>query len=113
MNDDIIEGTNVLKLHSMDAYMEHVHSHSSSHVDHMDPSLMVFFFMETQGWEKETLPTSYPGKNPIQFLSHYNKFQISRLSTQAKAMEETLGQCETKTHHRKNQVLCHITRIHA
>ena len=76
MNDDIIEGTNVLKLHSMDAYMEHVHSHSSSHVDHMDPSLMVFFFMETQGWEKETLPTSYPGKNPIQFLSHYNKFQI-------------------------------------
>ena len=114
MNDDSVEGTNVLRLHSMDAHIEHVHSHSSSNMDHMDPSLMVFFFIEDLRVGKRMtiyFPKRDPSSSPhflpreeadsipfsLQELPNLLQiFSFSQGSTQAKAMEDTLRQCETK-----------------
>lgn len=114
MNDDGVDSTNVLRLHSMDAHIEHVHSHSSSHMDHIDPSLMVFFFIEDLRVGKRMaiyFPKRDPSSSPhflpqeeadsipfsLQELPNLLQiFSISQGSTQAKAMEDTLRQCETK-----------------
>jgi hypothetical protein len=105
---EIPDEINVLKLHSMD------HHTSSSHMDHMDPSLMVFFQLNDLKLGK-TIPIYFPNTNPsttnsphllprekadsIPFsLSELNYllqfFSFSPKSAQARAMENTLRQCE-------------------
>lgn len=110
---EIPDEVNVLKLHSMDGTHHDHASSSSSHMDHMmDPSLMVFFQLNDLRVGK-TLPVYFPKTNPsksphllpkeesdsIPFsskdLSYLLKFfSITPNSLQAKAMENTLRQCE-------------------
>ncbi|KAF7127901.1 hypothetical protein RHSIM_Rhsim11G0175700 [Rhododendron simsii] len=118
LNQDIPMGTNVLRLHSMDAnekyHMAHVHAYPSSHMDHMDPQLMVFFFIEDLKVGKR-LPVYFPKRDPStspHFLPREESdsipfsleslpnllqiFSFSQASPQAKAMEDTLRDCEMK-----------------
>ncbi|KAK6136775.1 hypothetical protein DH2020_029488 [Rehmannia glutinosa] len=94
--------------------IEQVHSHSSSHMHHMDPSLIVFFFVEDlkQGntipiyfpkRESDASPRSLPKEEAdlIPFssekLDHILQFfSFPEGSPQAIAIEDTLRQCETK-----------------
>ncbi|GFQ00967.1 burp domain-containing protein 3 [Phtheirospermum japonicum] len=99
-----------------DIRIEQVHSHSSSHMHHMDPSVIVFFFSEDlkQG---NTMPIYFP-KRELSDTSHHllpkeeadsipfssekltyllKLFSLSENSPQAIAMEDTLRQCETDT----------------
>ncbi|XP_059649970.1 BURP domain-containing protein BNM2A-like [Cornus florida] len=143
-DDGIADGTNVLRLHSMDdddnddnyvhkgvhasqvvrdhkhngdhahqgIHSEHVHAHPSSHMDHINPSLMVFFILEDLKVGK-IMPIFFPNgdssssprilpreeADSIPFsLKQLPKliqlFSFSRGSPQAKAMEDTLTQCE-------------------
>lgn len=92
----------------------HVHANPSSHTDHMDPSLMVFFTLNDLKVGKK-LPIFFPMKdssstppllsrdeaNSIPFsyedLPHLLQFfSFSPRSPQAKAMEHTLKECEIK-----------------
>ncbi|KAH6836193.1 hypothetical protein C2S53_001280 [Perilla frutescens var. hirtella] len=100
----------------MDMRIEQVHSHpSTSHTHHMDPSLVVFFFVEDlkQG---NTIPIYFPSRklesisahllpkeeaDSIPFSSHLlhhllDLYSFPQGSPQATAMEDTLKQCETK-----------------
>ncbi|KAA8545958.1 hypothetical protein F0562_020591 [Nyssa sinensis] len=141
MDDGIPKGTNVLQLHSMDGndkddndgipmnvqihdkkeddahkriHTEHVHAHPSSHMDHMDPSVMVFFILEDLKLGK-VMPIYFPNRDlssPPHFLPREESnsipfsskelpyllqfFSISQGSAQAKAVEDTLKQCEIK-----------------
>jgi len=143
MNDGIPTGMNVLQLHSMDvddkyhsdvkrghamddhlqihgeknsgdAHIAHVHAHPSSHMDHMDASLMVFFFIEDLKVGK-TIPIYFPKRDPsssphflpreesnsipfsLESLPHLLQiFSFPQDSPQAKAMEDTLRECELK-----------------
>lgn len=100
----------------MDMRIEQVHSHHSSHHMHnMDPSLVVFFFVEDLE-EGNTIPVYFPRRgldsvsarllpkeeaDSIPFSSHQlnhllELYSISRGSPQATAMADTLRQCETK-----------------
>lgn len=91
----------------------HDHAKPSSHMDHVDLSLMVFFTISDLKVGKK-MPIYFPkdfSRSP-QFLAReeansipftYNKFpyllkffSISQGSPQAKAMEDTLRQCEIK-----------------
>ncbi|XP_048336117.2 BURP domain-containing protein BNM2A isoform X2 [Ziziphus jujuba] len=92
---------------------EHVHSHGpSSHMDHMDPSVMLFFTMEDLIVGK-ILPVYFRRTNPstsTHFLPREEAdsipfslkelpnllqfFSFSQNSPQAKAIEDTLRQCE-------------------
>ncbi|XP_059650008.1 BURP domain-containing protein BNM2A-like [Cornus florida] len=141
MDDDgIAEGTNALRLHGMDgdhdkdgdhvhkASQQHamedhvqvhdhkhngdVHGHPSSHMDHMDPSLIVFFILDDLKVGK-IMPIFFPNKD-LSSSPHFlpkeeadsipfslqelpellQLFSFSRGSPQAKAMEDTLRQCE-------------------
>ncbi|KAG2705619.1 hypothetical protein I3760_05G063900 [Carya illinoinensis] len=100
-----------------DAYQglhrEHVlHSHHSSHMDHTDPSSMLFFTMKDLKVGK-TMPIYFPKRDPSTFPRFlpreeaesipFSLNQLPRLveifsfspdSPQAKAMEDTLRQCE-------------------
>ncbi|PRQ23668.1 putative BURP domain-containing protein [Rosa chinensis] len=86
--------------------------HSSSHMDHMDPSHMIFFTIKDLKVGK-TMPVYFPKRDPsksprllprsqadsIPFsskqLPHLLEFfSFSKDSHQAKAMEDTIGQCE-------------------
>ncbi|KAF8405206.1 hypothetical protein HHK36_010106 [Tetracentron sinense] len=131
--DDHNRGTNLLRLHSMDGdamddhllthrkqedddhkgiNTKHIHAHHSSHMDHMDPSLNVFFIEKDLKIGK-TMVIHFPNRDPsssphflpkdeaisIPFsstkLSHLLQvFSFSEGSPQAKAMEDTLRQCE-------------------
>ncbi|XP_021665225.2 BURP domain-containing protein BNM2A [Hevea brasiliensis] len=90
-----------------------VHANPSTHMDHMDPSLMIFFTLNDLRVGKK-LPLFFPMKdssstplmsrdeaNSIPFscadlphLLHF--FSFSPGSPQAKAMEHTLRECEIK-----------------
>ncbi|XP_034677924.1 BURP domain-containing protein BNM2A-like isoform X2 [Vitis riparia] len=141
--DDFPEGVNILQLHSMDGSekkdggqhamedrlhghdkrgketrkredTEHVHGHSSSHMDHLDPSVVVFFTMKDLKVGKtmpiyfaKTDPASSPRMLPkeeadsIPFsfaqLPHLLEFfSFSQGSPQARAMENTLRECGLK-----------------
>lgn len=113
----------VLRLHSMDKqendaheemHAHHIHAHSSSHMDHMDPSVIVFFQLEDlkQG---NSMPIHFPRRKPkssphllskqeadsIPFASQklpnlLELFSFSQDSPQAQAMENTLRECETE-----------------
>ena len=139
--DELPEGVNVLQLHSMDRIekkdgdqqpamegnfhghdkggdetrkMEdtgHVHGHSSSQMDLLDPSVIVFFTIKDLKLGK-TLPIYFVRKHLPPFLPKekadsipfsYSQlpyllefFSFSQGSPQAKAMENTLRECEIK-----------------
>ncbi|KAH7832926.1 hypothetical protein Vadar_001370 [Vaccinium darrowii] len=99
---------------SGDSHIAHVHAHPSSHMDHMDPSLLVFFSIENLKVGKR-IPICFPKRDPSSsphFLPSEEStsipfsleslpnllqiFSFPRLSPQADAMEDTLGQCEMK-----------------
>ncbi|KAF1001579.1 hypothetical protein AG4045_001387 [Apium graveolens] len=103
--DGISEETNVLQLHSMD-----VQGHPSSHMHHMDSSLIVFFKLEDLKMGN-TMQVYFPKRDPsrsphllsketadsIPFSleeapSLLKRFSFTRYSPQAKAMEDTLRQ---------------------
>ncbi|KAK3022032.1 hypothetical protein RJ639_047422 [Escallonia herrerae] len=110
--DDTAKGTNVLQLHSMDVNKngdDHVNAHPSSH---MDPSLLVFFIMEDLKVGK-TMPIYFPKRDPSssprmlpreeadaiafslkELANLLQRFSFSQGSPQAKAMEDTIRQCE-------------------
>ena len=140
--DELPEGVNVLQLHSMDRIekkdgdqqpamegnfhghdkggdetrkMEdtgHVHGHSSSQMNHLDPSVIVFFTIKDLKLGK-TLPIYFVRKHLPPFLPKekadsipfsYSQlpyllefFSFSQGSPQAKAMENTLRECEIKS----------------
>ncbi|KAG7977904.1 hypothetical protein I3843_05G055800 [Carya illinoinensis] len=89
-----------------------LHSHHSSHMDHTDPSSMLFFTMKDLKVGK-TMPIYFPKRDPSTFPRFlpreeaesipFSLNQLPRLveifsfspdSPQAKAMEDTLRQCE-------------------
>ncbi|CAK7329716.1 unnamed protein product [Dovyalis caffra] len=93
---------------------EHTHAHPSSHMDHMDHSLLVFFTLNDLKVGR-TMPIYFPKKDPSKSPSllsredadsipfSYEKlpyllqlFSFSKGSPQAKAMEDTLKGCEIK-----------------
>ncbi|KAL6213580.1 hypothetical protein ACLB2K_013027 [Fragaria x ananassa] len=86
--------------------------HSSSHMDHMDPSHMIFFTINDLKVGK-TMPIYFPKRNPSKSPRFFPRseadsipfsteelpgllefFSFSKNSPQAKAMEDTLRQCE-------------------
>ncbi|KAG4988405.1 hypothetical protein AAZX31_11G117000 [Glycine max] len=90
------------------------HAHAHSHVDHIDPSVMVFFTIEDLKVGK-TMPIHFPKRDPatspklwpreeadslpfsLNKLPNLLKiFSVSQNSPKAKAMEDTLRECETK-----------------
>ncbi|XP_057964703.1 BURP domain-containing protein BNM2A-like [Malania oleifera] len=94
--------------------MEDHHVHHPSHKNHMDPSLLVFFTLDELK-EGQGMPIYFPKRDPsssphfslregaesIPFsLSQLPKllqfFSFSPSSPQARAMEDTLRECETK-----------------
>ncbi|CAK9142986.1 unnamed protein product [Ilex paraguariensis] len=125
---------NVLRLHSMDVHInhdnnvhdkqdndanreihtEHVHAYPSSNMDHMDPSLFVFFRMEDLKAGKKMViyfPHLDLSKSPkflprekddaIPFSSReltniLQLFSFSQSSPQAEVMEDSLQHCEFK-----------------
>ncbi|KAK6916556.1 BURP domain [Dillenia turbinata] len=112
------ETPSVLQIYSGDSHDhapdENHHTFPSSHMDHMDPSLMVFFTMKDLKMGK-TMPIYFPNKDSsssphilpreeadsvpfslrqLPYLLRY--FSFSKGSPQAKAMEDTLRQCEIK-----------------
>lgn len=109
MVEDIAKETNVLRLHSMD-----VDDHPSSHMHYMDSSLIVFFKMEDLKMGK-TMPIHFPKRDPSlsphllakekadkipfsleEVTTLLQLFSFSQDSPQAKAMKNTLRQCENK-----------------
>ncbi|KAL2254735.1 BURP domain-containing protein BNM2A-like [Sesamum indicum] len=97
-----------------DMRIEQVHSHSSSHMHHVDSSLIVFFFLEDLKLGN-TIPVYFPRRESevsphllpreeadaipfssqeLHYLLHF--FSFPQGSPQAIAMEDTLRQCETK-----------------
>ncbi|GMN37419.1 hypothetical protein TIFTF001_006793 [Ficus carica] len=89
-------------------------SHPTSHMNHMDNNVMIFFTMKDLKVGK-TMPIYFPKKDPstsphllprdevdsIPFSSKQlsyllNLFSFSRDSPQGRAMEDTLAQCETR-----------------
>ncbi|EEF50859.1 BURP domain-containing protein BNM2A [Ricinus communis] len=110
-----MQNSNVLRLPSMD-HQVHAHAHAnskSSHMDHMDPSLIVFFTLNDLKVGKK-MPIFFPMKDSststllprdeadsIPFsskqLPHLLQFfSFSEDSPQAKAMQNTLRECEVK-----------------
>ncbi|KAK9287446.1 hypothetical protein L1049_015867 [Liquidambar formosana] len=97
-----------------ETHTNHVHNHPSSHMDHIDPSALVFFTMNDLKvgkkmaiYFRKTDPTNSPHLLPreeadsIPFSSKalphlLQLFSFSQSSPQAKAMEDTLRQCELK-----------------
>ncbi|KAJ7978380.1 BURP domain-containing protein [Quillaja saponaria] len=96
------------------AHPEHIDSPFSTHMHHMDPSLMVFFTMKDLKVGKK-MPIYFPKRNPatsphflpreeadsipfsLKELPYLLKiYNFSRESPQAKAMEDTLRECESK-----------------
>lgn len=97
----------------VDLHIEQVHSHSSSHMHHMDAAT-VFFFVEDLK-RGNTIPIYFPRRKledvslhllsreeadsipfssqNLDYLLHY--FSFPQGSPQATAMEDTLRQCET------------------
>lgn len=118
-----ISGDNVLRLPTMDhARKEHdghgevpamdIHAHLSSHMDHMDPSVRVFFTLKDLKVGK-MIPIYFPRRDPLTYphLLHREQadsipfsledlpyllqlFSFPEDSSQAKAMKETLRDCE-------------------
>lgn len=95
------------------AKKENVHIHSSSHMDHIDPSLRVFFLMDdlklgksmTVSFPRRDLSSSSPKFLPKEEADSIpfslkklpnllQRFSFSQNSPQAKAMEDTLKECE-------------------
>ncbi|MCD9643602.1 hypothetical protein HAX54_031205 [Datura stramonium] len=95
------------------AKTEKTHIHSSSHMDHIDPSLRVFFLIDDLKLRK-TITVSFPRRDLSSSPSFLPKeeadsipfslkelpnllqhFSFSRNSAQAKAMADTLRECET------------------
>ncbi|KAM3377039.1 BURP domain protein USPL1 [Capsicum galapagoense] len=91
---------------------ENAHIHSSSHMDHIDPSLRVFFLTDDLKLRKE-ITISFPRRDlsstpsflpkeeadsiPFSLKELPNllqRFSLSRNSLQAKGMEDTLRVCE-------------------
>ncbi|CAK9154059.1 unnamed protein product [Ilex paraguariensis] len=95
-------------------HTEHVHAYPSSNMDHMDPSLFVFFRMEDlkagkkmkiyfPHWDHSKSPKFLPREkaDAIPFSSReltniLQLFSFSRGSPQAEVMEDSLRQCEFK-----------------
>ncbi|KAI8027156.1 BURP domain-containing protein BNM2A [Camellia lanceoleosa] len=95
-------------------HTDHVHAHSSSHMDDIDPSLIVFFFLEDLKVGKK-IPIYFPKRDPS-YSPHFlpkeesdsipfsleqlpnllQIFSFSHGSPQAQVMESTLRQCEVK-----------------
>ncbi|XVF01123.1 hypothetical protein REPUB_Repub04eG0061000 [Reevesia pubescens] len=120
VDDDLIPNRiNVLRLPSMDNdrqsedHVREIHAHPSSHMDHMDRSVMVFFTLNDLKVGK-SMPIYFPKKDPsksphllpreetdsipfslkqLPYLLQF--FSFLQDSSQAKAMEDTLRQCET------------------
>ncbi|CAN6687543.1 unnamed protein product [Malus baccata var. baccata] len=107
-----IEGRKMSEKQWETTHTEHVHAHPSSHMDHMDPSHMIFFTLKDLNLGK-TMAIYFPKRNlsksppllpreevdPIPFSSkqlHHllQFFSFSQDSPQAKAMEDTLRHCE-------------------
>lgn len=101
--------TNVLQLHSMDGQ-----GHPSSHMHHMDSSLIVFFKLEDLQMGN-TMQVYFPKRDPSrsphllskekadaipfsleELPSLLKRFSFTQDSPQAKAMEDTLRQCKNK-----------------
>ncbi|XP_014491954.1 BURP domain-containing protein BNM2A [Vigna radiata var. radiata] len=95
-------------------HTEHEHAHVHSHMDHMDPSVMVFLTFEDLKVGK-TMAVYFPKRDPatspklwpreeaeslpfsLNELPYLLKiFSFSPNSPQAKAMEDTLRECESK-----------------
>ncbi|TKY67548.1 BURP domain-containing protein 3 [Spatholobus suberectus] len=95
------------------AHTEHTHAHTH-HVDHIDPSVMVFFTFKDLTVGK-TMPIYFPKRDPAtspklwpreeadslpfslnQLPNLLKFFSLSPDSPQAKAMEDTLSECESK-----------------
>ncbi|KAL2460148.1 Uncharacterized protein Adt_43568 [Abeliophyllum distichum] len=117
------QGMDVLRLHSMDEqqydaheemHIHHIHTHSSSHMDHMDPSVIVFFLLDDLK-HGNTMPIHFPRRKPNSSPRLLSKqeadsipfaleklpilleiFSFSQDSPQAQAMENTLRECETE-----------------
>ncbi|KAI7980215.1 BURP domain-containing protein BNM2A [Camellia lanceoleosa] len=92
----------------------HIRAHSSSHMDHIDPSLIMFFFLEDLKVGKR-IPIYFPKRDPsssphflpkeesdsipfsLELLPNLLRiFSFPQGSPQAQAMESTLRQCEVK-----------------
>ncbi|KAJ7967340.1 BURP domain-containing protein [Quillaja saponaria] len=109
---------NVLKMVTDDAHRgthtEHINSHHSTHMHHMDPSIKVFFTMKDLKVGKR-MTIYFPKRDPAtspHFLPReeadsvpfslkelpylLQKYNFLRDSPQAKAMEDTLRECESK-----------------
>ncbi|CAJ1933484.1 unnamed protein product [Sphenostylis stenocarpa] len=90
------------------------HTHVHSHMDHIDPSVMVFFTFKDLKAGK-TMPIYFPKRDPAtspelwprkeadslpfslnQLPNLLKVFSLSPNSPQAKAMEDTLRECESK-----------------
>ncbi|KAI3448046.1 hypothetical protein Pfo_004711 [Paulownia fortunei] len=115
MAGEIMKGSDHDHKAHADIRIQQVHSHSSSHMHHMDPSLIVFFLVEDlkQG---NTMPIYFPRRELSDSLLHLlskeeadsipftsqelhnllQLFSFSQGSPQAIAMEETLEECERK-----------------
>jgi len=96
------------------AKQDRFHGHPSSHMDHMDPSSRIFFFMEDIKVGK-TMPIYFPKRDPstsprflpreeadsipfsVNQIPHLLEFfSFSQDSPQAKAIEDTLRHCESE-----------------
>ncbi|XP_027356533.1 BURP domain-containing protein BNM2A-like [Abrus precatorius] len=94
--------------------LEIAHAHFTTHMDHIDPSLFVFFTLKDLRVGKR-MPIHFPKRDPakspklwpreeadsVPFSSNQlpyllKLFSFSPDSPQAKAMENTLRECETK-----------------
>ncbi|XP_061363594.1 BURP domain-containing protein BNM2A-like [Gastrolobium bilobum] len=92
----------------------HAHAHFTTHMDHIDPSVMVFFTLNDLKVGKR-MPIHFPKRDPatsprlwprekaesvpfsLNQMQHLLKFfSFSPDSSQAKAMEDTLRECESK-----------------
>ncbi|KAK7257934.1 hypothetical protein RIF29_32267 [Crotalaria pallida] len=107
------EETALLKDHQTKSD-EHTHAHFHTHMDHIDPSLMVFFTLKDLNVGKR-MPIYFPKRDPatspklwpreksdslpfsLNQLPYLLKlFSFSPNSPQAKAMEDTLRECESE-----------------
>ncbi|XP_022762313.1 BURP domain-containing protein BNM2A-like [Durio zibethinus] len=99
---------------TVDDHDGEIHAHPLSHMEHMDRSMMVFFTLNDLKVGK-SMPIYFPKKDPstsphllpreeadsipfsLKQLPHLLQFfSFLQDSPQAKAMEDTLRQCETK-----------------
>ncbi|KAK7283490.1 hypothetical protein RIF29_13041 [Crotalaria pallida] len=110
---DKVSSTNIQDIshQTMHHHHDHTHAQSMTHMDHIDPSLMVFFTLKDfkvgkrmpihfpkrdspKLWPKEEADSVPFSLNQLPYL--LKLFSFSPNSSQAIAMQNTLSECESK-----------------